>query len=165
MKRIVNVVSVILMVAVLAVSMCGCIFEPKTDEELIRERVDEFIFAYNSGDIEAAFDCFDAKSRKTYGAIFKIGGGLLKGFTGIDVDISDLFALAVGTTNEDLLSMEIHSIEITGETTATVTLSMKYSDARVEVEESIDNMALNMVKEKGDWYINARADWESLLNY
>lgn len=162
MKRMRLILSVILALS-LIVCLCGGCDYFKSDEQLIRERIDDFKFAINAGDMEGAFECLDAKSRSTYEAMLNIGEGLIGGLVGFDISTSDLFALAMGTSSGDILSMEIQSIEITSETTATVTMSMTMSDDRMDLDESVESAPLEMVKEKGDWYIYAQMDWDSLL--
>lgn len=146
-----------LVLVTMAVWMSGCV-ALKTDEELIRDRVDAFIFAYNSGDIEGAFECFDAKSQHTYSAMLNIGNDLFGDITGLGLDISDLFALAVGTSDGDLLSAEIDRVVITDETHATVTLRAAFTDARLDVSESAEDLTLHMIKEGNDWFINGQED-------
>ena len=152
------------MIVIFAFCFCSCNLGVKSDEEKIRDRVEEFIFAYNSGDVDGAFDCLDAKSKQTYKAMMNIGNGLFGKLTGIDISVQDLFAIAVGVNGGDILSMDIKNIVITSETTATVDISTTLSLDGVGAGETNDNMQLQMVKEQGDWFIYAQADWDSILS-
>lgn len=165
MKRILSVISMVLVVSLMTCMLGGCeLFSLfKSDKELIHERVDAFFFAINSGDMEAAFECMDAKSRNTYQAMLNISEGLVSGLIGFDIPMADLFALTIGTTNGDFMTAQVVSIEITSDTTATVMLSMNVSDDRMDLNESVENVPMEMVKEQGDWYIFAQADWDSMF--
>ncbi len=152
------------MIVIFAFCFCSCQLGFKSDEEKIRDRVEEFIFAYNSGDVDGAFDCLDAKSKQTYKAMMNIGNGLFGKLTGIDISVQDLFAIAVGVNGSDILSMDIKNIAITSETTATVDISTTLSLDVARTSETNNNMQLQMVKEKDDWFIYAQADWDSILS-
>ena len=153
MKKKIKVMCIML-VSILIVSnatACGML---KSDEELITERVDMFVFSYNKGDIDNAIECLDAKSRKIINATLNIGEGLFSGLTGFDISVEDLFALGVGFMTDDPLSMQILDIEFTSENTATVELGMTIKEVELGEEQSVDDAILYMVKEKGDWYID-----------
>ena len=64
-----------------------------TDEELIRERVETFISAYNEGDMDTVLECLDAKSRNAMEAMLKLLGGIAGSYTGFEIDLKDLFSL------------------------------------------------------------------------
>ena len=161
MKKKCRIISLGLVLCLLALSLCSCqLFAPKSDEELIRERVKDFESALNTGDIDAALECMDAKSRNAYNAVFNIGESILGYFIGFDIDMSDVFALAIGLNSGDMFSMKVYNVNITSDTTATVYLTATVQMAgEVETEDT----TLDMVKEKGGWYIDVRADWSSLL--
>ena len=165
MKRVLSIISMVLVISVMTCMLGGCeLFDMfKSDEDLIHERVDAFFFALNSGDMEAAFDCMDAKSRNTYKAMINLTEGLIGGLIGFDIPMADLFALTIGTTSGDFASAQVVSIEITSDTTAVVMLNMNVSDDRMDLDESVENVPMQMVKEQGDWYIFAQADWESVM--
>ena len=165
MKRVLSIISMVLVLSLMTCTLGGCeLFEMfKSDEDLIHERVDAFFFALNSGDMEGAFDCMDAKSRNYYQAMIGLTESLIGGLIGFDLPMADLFALTMGTTSGDFASAQVVSIEITSETTAVVTLNMNMSDDRLDLNESVENVPMQMVKEQGDWYIFAQADWESMM--
>ena len=161
MKKKYRIISLGLVLCLLALSLCGCqLFAPKSDEELIRERVKDFETALNTGDIDEALECLDAKSRNAYNAAFNIGESILGYFIGFNIDMSDMFALAIGLNGGDMYSMKVYKVSITSDTTATV-----YLTATIQMygEMETEDTTLDMVKEKGGWYISAQADWSSLM--
>ena len=50
--------------------------EVPTTEELIKERIEQFVTAYNDGDMETVLDCLDAKTRNAFQAMLNLLGGL-----------------------------------------------------------------------------------------
>lgn len=144
MKRI---LLFLLTIGIIASVLCAC----KSDEAMIEDRMNTFVSAFNSGDMEAVLECFDAKTRNAYKAIFSIGDGLI-GMTGFEVGLSDLFGLSVGLVSEgELLQVEDLQITINSESSrATVTGSLCYSDVANSYDQTIQ---LTMVKENGDWFI------------
>ncbi len=129
----------------------GCFFEKKSDEDLIRDRINAFLKAYNSGDISAVLDCMDAKTRNEYSAIVNIGSALL-GKSGLGgVSVSDLFALGVGGMSEgDILSVSNEEIELIDSQNARVNVEMSYKD---KVSQMNSGAVFTMVKEGDDWFI------------
>ena len=59
----------------LIVICSGCL--GKSDEELIRDRMNTFLTAYNSGDLQGVLQCMDAKTRNTYQSALNIGNVLI----------------------------------------------------------------------------------------
>jgi hypothetical protein len=155
----------VLVIGVMTCTLGGCeLFNMfKSDEDMIRERIDDFLFALNTGDMEGVFGCMDAKSRNTYEAMLNISEGIMGSLIGFDIPMADLFALTLGTSSGDFASAQVVSIEITSETTAVVTLNMNMSDDRMDLNESVENVPVQMIKEQGDWYIFAQADWSSMF--
>lgn len=165
MKRLLSIISMVLVLSLMTCTLSGCeLFDMfKSDEDLIHERVDAFFFALNSGDMEAAFECMDAKSRNTYQAMINLTEGIMGSLIGFDLPMADLFALTIGTSSGDFMSAQVHKIEVTSETTATVTLTMNISDDRMDLDETVEYVPMEMIKEQGDWYIYAQADWDSMF--
>ncbi|MGN1250460.1 MAG: hypothetical protein ACI4XW_10345, partial [Candidatus Spyradocola sp.] len=129
----------------------------KTDEELIEERIETFVLAYNSGDFEAVADCLDSKNRNAIksalGIAQSIGGALFKQITGVGLDISlnDIFGLAMGYAGDvTLIEIEVNEITLESENRASVSVTMT-SDIDPNPFEGVQ--ALILVKEKGDWFI------------
>lgn len=164
MKKTVRMISLGLAVCLLATCLCGCdtvesLFDRRTDEEKIRDRLDDFVMALNSGDADAALECLDSRSRNMYNAVFNIGQSIVGAFIGFDINVKDVFALAIGLNGGDVFSMEIRELNITSGTTATVTLA---ATAQVAGQSESEVLRLDMVKEKNDWYISIQVDWSSL---
>ena len=69
-------------VCMLIVICSGCL--GKSDEELIRDRMNTFLTAYNSGDLQGVLQCMDAKTRNTYQSALNIGNVLIpRGVSGL----------------------------------------------------------------------------------
>lgn len=130
-------------------SLSACAFF-KSDEELIESRIDAFLNAYNSGDMEAVMECLDSKTRNTLQAVMNIGDNLI-GETGFNISLSDMFGLGVGMmSDEDILTISDMTINITGDTEATVDVTLGYKDVFSENRESA---YFTMIKEDNDWFI------------
>lgn len=112
--------------------------------------MNNFLAAYNSGDMDKVLECLDSKTRNTYTAAMNITGGLI-GLTGFEVSISDLFGLGVGIMSDgDVLKLEQMDITIQSDTKATVSTTMHYKDYETSYSETVK---FTLVKEDGDWYI------------
>ena len=123
----------------------------KSDETLIEDRVNTFLTAYNSGDMEEVIACFDAKTRNTYKAAMNIGNGLI-GMTGFDVGIADLFGLGVALmSDEDVLKLDDMEISIISDNRAIVQGPLSYRENQKSYSGTVK---LLLVKENGDWYIS-----------
>lgn len=137
--------------------LAGC-FLVKSDEEMIRERLEEFTTAYNTGDLAAVLNCFNAKTRNTYQSLLNVGDSLT-GMAGLGLGLSNLWSLGVATMGPgDVLSLSNLRISISGDTRARVTATMEFHDGDGESREDV---AIPMIKEKGDWYIYV----ENALNF
>ena len=137
-------------------SFAGCSLF-KSDEELIKNRIEKFSYAYNTGDLNAIIECFDTKSRNKYKAAINIaeniGGAVLGKLSksGLGLNIADLFGFSVGTvSNDDLLNIEIIQINILDEQNASIEVKMGYKD---KMSDFSTNAVFTMLKENGDWYI------------
>ena len=132
----------------LIVICSGCL--GKSDEELIRDRMNAFLTAYNSGDLQGVLHCMDAKTRNTYQSALNIGN-VLVGLSGVSIGLEDLFGLGVGLMTEgDLLEFENMEISIRSDTKATVTVTMSYNEPGASYSEDV---RFTLVKENGDWFI------------
>lgn len=123
-----------------------------TDEELIEERIEAFLTAYNSGDMEATLECLDAKSRNSFQALLNLLGGLAGSLTGFNIDLSDLFSLGINTASGDFMGLEITDIHIQDSKNATVTTTMTLTGA------GIHTIYFIMVYENDGWYIHDMTD-------
>lgn len=149
-KWLIPLISVFVVAAVAAVVFVfmnyGNVF--KSDEELIRERIQAYEDACNNGDYEAMLECMDAQTQALMEVTMGFMDGLFTEGTGMDFGITDMFGLA-GLMG-DYCHIEIKNIAIDGEY-ATVTVVMS-TDVYVH-EASAEEAELPMVKEDGDWYI------------
>lgn len=146
-------------VAVFLACLCAicCLFgcvEKKTDEELIRERIDTFVTVYNDGDFDGVLECFDAKTRNTVKATFNVIGGLVGGLTGFSFDLSDFFSLGVAMVDGEMLSIEVEQISI-NDKNAIVSAQMGYANIGATSKEAV---CVILVKEKDDWFIQDITD-------
>lgn len=162
MRKTIRKGNAIILIFVVMFSLTSCL-SMKTDEELIADKVNDFIFAYNNGDMEGAIECFDTKSKKTLNATMNIGESIFSGIVGFDISLDDLFSIGMGFMTDDPLSMGIKDIEITSDNTATVVLDVTFSEESLDVDESAENVVLHMVKEKGNWYIDMREELSNLM--
>lgn len=152
MKR--SMLTILLSLA-LCLSIAGCNLL-KSDSEMIEDRIDTFLSAYNSGDLNAVFECFDAKTRNTYKAILGMGNSLA-GMAGFGIDIYDLWAFSVGTMSDgEMLAIDIDDIEFVDETHALVYAEMRYKSAVNGYSESVE---ISVSKEDGDWFVNDPDNW------
>lgn len=141
--------AVLILSGICIFSGCGT---AKSDEQLIRERIQDFTEAYNSGDFEEVLESMDAKTRNTYQAAASLGGSLLSGWTGINLEYGDLFALGVGTAGSDaLITFQIENIDIAdGEATAETQMNYELGAYQTAVSATV---VIELVEEKGGWYI------------
>lgn len=146
----------LLLALILALSClvsCEIPFAPKpTNEELIEERINTFLTAYNSGDMETVLECLDAKNRQTFQAMLNILGGFAGALTGFSVDLSDLFALGISTASGDFMKLKITDIKVTDSTNAVVTATMDLNGSDTHT------IYLKMVYENDGWYIQNMTD-------
>lgn len=163
MRRLVKLTALVLVMAAMAAMLLGCDSLLKSDEEKIADRLQEFITACNSGDLDGALDCLDKSSRKTYGAVFNIGNGIFGGLTGFEIDVRDLMAVTMGMTGSDFFTLQIQSISLTSKKEAVATVSLSFTNPQTGETQTEGNMRLPMIKEGLDWYIDARIDWYKLM--
>ncbi|MBO5317081.1 MAG: hypothetical protein J6A74_01400 [Oscillospiraceae bacterium] len=147
MKRaIAFVLTAIIVIGIL--TACGV----KSDRELIQDRVDVFLSAYNAGDMEETLECFDAKTRNTYKSAMNVGNALI-GMTGLNIGLGDIFGLGVGLlSDEEMLRLEEMEIEILSDTEAVVSAKLYFESYE---ESSVKDICLTLVKENGDWYFES----------
>lgn len=140
-------VALVILICLVTALLCGC----KSDEQKIEDRLNQFLFAFNTGDMEAVLDCYDAKTRNANKAILGLGNNLL-GDSLLGMSFQGLFALSVGLMSEgELLRVEDVVVEIhSSGTRATVSATLYYEDYS---ESHNSQIQLTMIKENGDWYI------------
>ena len=127
----------------------------KSDEDLIRERIEEFVSSYNNGDMEAVMDCFDQRTKSIMGATVGIGEALIGGAAGFDISMSDMFGLGAGLNEGDM--MKISNIQFTVpegaervSVNAEITMSISFMG---QSQSQSSPVQFEMVKEDGDWFI------------
>ena len=127
----------------------------KSDEDLIRERIEEFVSSYNNGDMEAVMDCFDQRTKSIMGATVGIGEALIGGAAGFDISMSDMFGLGAGLNEGDM--MKISNIQFTvpeGAERVSVNAEIQMSISFMGQSQSQSSpVQFEMVKEDGDWFI------------
>jgi hypothetical protein len=95
--------------------------------------------------------CFDPATRAILNAATRIGSSILGGFTGITIDISEIFILTMGLgarfdLDAPTINMTVLSIDINGNRAiANVILSAGGQEA---------NTIIPMMKSNMGWYIN-----------
>ena len=155
MKRFLSIFLVITMVLVFFASCKKDVEEIKnapTNEELIAERIETFVTAYNTGDMDTVVKCLDAKTGNTFKSMLNLMGGIAGGVTGFDIDLSDLFTLGVSTTSGDFMELEIIDIKVVDSSNATATTTMKLAGS------SNQTVYFVMVYENDGWYIHDMND-------
>ena len=131
----------------------------KSDEDLIRERVEEFEDAYNNTDWDAMLDCMDGATRAMMEMAMSFADGLMSEAAGFDMSMSDMFAMSGLMLEGDFCDMEVTNIQIDGDkANVTVRMTMEmygYSES--------EEMVLPMVKEGTDWYISVKGELGGLF--
>lgn len=140
----------VIMALFLCFSLLSACASPKSDKELIESRINSFLKAYNSGDMDAVLECLDAKTKNTYKAAMNIGNVLI-GKTGFGIKLSDLFGISVGTMSEDdILTISDTTINMVDDTKATVDVTLGYKD---KISDTQEKAFFTMIKEDNDWFI------------
>ncbi|MBQ9773255.1 MAG: hypothetical protein IJW30_01170 [Clostridia bacterium] len=121
-----------------------------TDEEQIREKIEAFVTAYNSGDFDATLNCLTAKQRNAFKALFNLLGGVAGSYAGFDIDLSDLFSLGISTVQGDAMTVSIQSITV-NDTQAVATTEMLLRGQK-------ETIYFAMAYENGGWYISDMTD-------
>ena len=146
-KRVISLFLAVIFIIAFAV---GC-SEKKTDEELIEERIETFVEAYNTGDFDGVLESLDAKTRNTVKALFSVSGGIIGGLSGFSFELSDLFSLGVALYDGEFLQVEISQIELTSDTTAVAA-------GKMLMQGIPEDIYFYMLKEDEDWFIQDMTD-------
>lgn len=153
------IAAVIILLAIIVplLSSDGGEFTPqKTDEELIRERIDTFLTAYNDGDMEEVLNCLDAKSKNTFNALLNVMGGLAGGLTGFSFDLRDLFSLGVAVMDGYSLHFDISGVETNGgKAVATATMNTSPTE--------FSTVYISLIYENDAWYIQDISDNKPII--
>lgn len=151
-KRILTV-SMVLLLCFFSLFACSA---PKSDEELIESKINQFLKAYNSGDMDAVLECLAARTKNQVSSAMKIAqaiGGAVPKVGGIlgKISISDLFGVSVGmVSDDDILTISDTTINIVSDTKATVDVVLGYKD---KLSDTQGKAFFTMVKEDNDWFI------------
>lgn len=115
----------------------------KSDEEKIKDRLDQFVASYNNGDFEGILECIEPARRKQYEAATNLMGGIGSSLIGFNFSVSDLVGLgAMLMPEEARLSFEITRISILDGGRATVYICNADGEGKI-----------SMVKYGRDWYL------------
>ena len=146
------VAGVIILIAIIASLLgSGGGFTPKkTDEQLIRERIDTFLEAYNDGDMEEVLACLDEKTSNTFNALLNVMGGIAGGLTGVDIDLRDLFSLGVAIKEGDFITLSVSEIKITSPSAVATTTTTLLGGTHT--------IYFVMTYENDGWYISNMTD-------
>ena len=149
-KRLVMLLVAALVIGSVVIVFCftdlGNIF--KSDEQLIRERIQDYEDACNNGDYEGMLDCMDGATRSLMESSMGVLDGIFSEGTGLGFGMTDLFGFA-GMMG-DYCNIEITNISIDGDhAIVDIVMSMNIYG----MEEQSTEAQLPMVKEDGDWYI------------
>ncbi len=148
----------------LVVSSClvfaGCSFipefkKPKTDKELIEERIETFVEAYNDGDVEKAMESMTPKIRNAFESIF----GILNLFVQVDVSeiFKQMFSIGVAVTEGDYIDVEIVSVSIDDDTAVVETVFKMKNGMLGETQTEITYFI--MAKKDDGWFIDNITDY------
>ena len=133
-------------------------YSVKSDEDMIRDRIDQMVTDYNNGDIEAMMESLSPKTRTLMESTIGISESIMGGLIGFDLSFSDLFGLSVGLNAGDMMNVEIQSIDIQNEDTALVS-AVIYLNASVGEYSSSETAPVTFVMEKDDAGFFAGEDW------
>ncbi len=164
-KNIERILCVVLIIcSILAISSCnnenhsGTGGANLTNEQIIRNRINEFLTAYNAGDMDAVLDCLDSKSRNAMSAMLDLLGGLAGSQIGFDIDLRDLFSLGIYIESDDFMKLRITDITPVDHTHATATATMDLTGYGTET------IFFHMLYENEDWYISDISDKKGGVN-
>ena len=150
-----RLLTVFLIVATVCVSFAAC--APKTDEEMIADRIREFQNAYNSGDMDALIETLEPTTKNAMKATVSILQSLLGGKLGVDISLSDLFSLGVYYMDDNgVIRFDIERIVIEESgTKAAAEVIMNYGQA-----SSAQNVTayFEFVKTNSGWFIKDVSD-------
>ncbi len=156
-SKITRILAVLLMLCLVIPMVFACSEEEKekTDKELIIERIETFVEAYNEGDIDAVLDCLDSKSKTEFEMMLKFLGWVAGTAAETEIDLEaifkDLFSLGVNLSSGDFMDLEINEVIITDDSAVVVTvMGLKTI--------SPTTMYFDMVRQSGKWRIHNITD-------
>jgi len=156
-KRVVSIMLVVVMLgAVMILSSCAA---PKTDRQMIEERVNQFISCVNVGNIDGSLECLDSHSRSVANSALSLMNSVFGQLTGSSIDLKDLLNLG-SLFMGDYASVSIQSFN-------DVTINGDSAVANITIFDSINGTSetqtvdLPLKKENGDWFLSI--DVKSML--
>ena len=136
-------------VLLLLTQLCAC--SSKSDEELIRDRIENFMSDYNDGDLDAALENLTPKTRNATQAILNMAESL-GGLFGLDgISLSDMFSLGLAFSDDEMLKVTVQSVTIQDEENATAETELSLNSP---VGDAAYSIRFVMQKKDGDWYID-----------
>ena len=148
-----KIIALILCFSFVMLSLFGCM---KSDEKTIEDTIEDFVKAYNAGDMDSVLETFSYKKRTALKSYMELINGIGFGLGGFSagLDASAIFGISVSSVSddEDMMELEIIDIDVDeDEEGATVEVeavfNTKYSEEYYEGE-------FFMVKEDDEWYID-----------
>ncbi len=157
-RKICLLLSVLLLLGSLVA--CDRAVRVRTDEDMIRDRIDAFLLAYNTGDFDGVLACMDRQSRRRYESmanlISGIGVSVGAGPFGVsgNLNFRDMFGYSVNAFSDgELMDAELVRIEPDEQDAdradVYVVLTLKSNFGEV-----IDRTKFELRREDGDWYIH-----------
>lgn len=126
--------------------------EAPSAKELIRQRIETFVTAYNDGDMTAAIACFDAKTKNQVEAAINLVDALVGKLAGFKIAIGDLFSLGVALEDDAFMKLKVTDVQMTGDTSAVATATMDLTGTQTQTTYFI------MTYEHNGWYIHDMTD-------
>ena len=150
-KRSLTMICFVLITALL--SGCSNLIVLKNDNELIEDRINQFVKVYNDGDYNGILECMEPKVRNMYKSMSNIGEAVI-GKSGLDIGLSDIFGVAVGMSSSgDLINIGEIKISNISDSRAEAKTTLSYNS-----DNNFGNVSQEvcfvMVKEDNDWFIN-----------
>lgn len=138
------------LILVVMILLSGCSLF-KSDEQKMKDQINRFITAYNSGDAEGMIDTLDSQSRQVAKASLGIADSLIGTLTGIGISVKDVFTLCINFSGDfDRLTItSFDDFQILA-SAATVTVSVVGEKSG---EEETQTAIFKMKQENDDWYI------------
>ena len=121
----------------------------KSDETLIRERIQALEDAYNQADMDGVMDCFDESTRAAAEMMMGAADGIFSNATGLDLGLGDLAQAGGVLLDGHNFKIHIDGIKQDGDT-AIVTITLEVNLLGFSNSEQTQ---LPMIKVKGDWFI------------
>ena len=158
-KWVIALIAVTVVIATVVICLnLGNLF--KSDETLIRERIQLLEDALNQGDWDGIMDCLDRSGRAAMELTISFSDTLFSEFTGFELNLRDLLALGGIFMEGDEFHLKVTDIRIDGDR-ATVTVVM--STDMYDLSQS-EQYQIPMIKENGNWYVSGFENFFDIYN-